>query len=153
MTCIEITARRDGFRRCGMAHSSKPTVHDIDAFSAEELEILRNEPQLIVREVDGEEKSKETISKPTVKVKPSDVPPMAIKPENTEELLAAIVEAFDGLDKERISPRRERRVWIRLRPSSDTMCPVKKLLPPSNSIPRVVTNGLRHHSGHYRPVR
>ncbi len=101
MTCIEITARRDGFRRCGMAHSSKPTVHDIDAFSAEELEILRNEPQLIVREVDGEEKSKETISKPTVKVKPSDVPPMAIKPENTEELLAAIVEAFDGLDKEK----------------------------------------------------
>ena len=45
-----ITALRDGFRRAGIAHSSAGTYHADDAFSEEQLEALRGEPQLIVVE-------------------------------------------------------------------------------------------------------
>ncbi|EKN5996299.1 HI1506-related protein [Yersinia enterocolitica] len=45
---IEITARRDGFRRCGVAHSAKTTVWPMDAFTPEQLEVLKADPMLIV---------------------------------------------------------------------------------------------------------
>lgn len=50
-TALRVTARVDGFRRCGRAWSaSGDTVHKSD-FSAEQLEILKNEPGLVVTEV------------------------------------------------------------------------------------------------------
>ena len=52
-----ITALRDGFRRAGIAHSSAGTYHADDAFSEEQLEALRGEPQLIV--VEGVEEPEE----------------------------------------------------------------------------------------------
>ncbi len=45
---IQITARTDGFRRCGMAHSAKTQTYSDDHFTAAELAILEREPQLIV---------------------------------------------------------------------------------------------------------
>jgi hypothetical protein len=45
-----IKALRDGFRRAGIAHSSAGTYHADDAFSEEQLEALKGEPQLIVIE-------------------------------------------------------------------------------------------------------
>ncbi|MCK1791170.1 HI1506-related protein [Pseudomonas violetae] len=57
-----IRAMRDGFRRAGIAHLSAGTYHADDAFSEEQLEALKGEPQLIVlegveepEEVDGDE--------------------------------------------------------------------------------------------------
>ncbi|MFX2607062.1 HI1506-related protein [Enterobacter mori] len=45
---IDITAKRDGFRRCGIAHSEKTTTYPLGRFTAKELEQLQNEPQLVV---------------------------------------------------------------------------------------------------------
>ena len=52
MERIRITARRDGFRRCGAAHRRDGTDHAPDAFTDEEWERLRAEPMLTVETVD-----------------------------------------------------------------------------------------------------
>ncbi|WP_160286833.1 HI1506-related protein [Pseudomonas knackmussii] len=53
---IRITARTDGFRRCGIAHSAKGKTYKDGFFSEEQLGALRAEPQLVVTEVvDGED--------------------------------------------------------------------------------------------------
>lgn len=49
---IQITARRDGFRRCGMAHSEKTQTYPDGHFTAEQLKELEGEPQLIVVRID-----------------------------------------------------------------------------------------------------
>lgn len=48
---IRIRSKRDGFRRCGKAHSSQWTEWPDDAWTAEELERLRAEPMLQVEVV------------------------------------------------------------------------------------------------------
>lgn len=45
---VQITARRDGFRRLGIAHSEKTTTWPDDRFTANELDVLKNDPNLIV---------------------------------------------------------------------------------------------------------
>ena len=45
---IIITAKKDGFRRCGIAHSKEPTEYPDDRFSAKELKVLQTEPMLVV---------------------------------------------------------------------------------------------------------
>lgn len=45
---IQITARRDGFRRLGIAHSAKTVTWPDDKFTDSELQILENDPNLIV---------------------------------------------------------------------------------------------------------
>ncbi|MBN3237672.1 hypothetical protein H5A46_10005 [Pectobacterium versatile] len=58
---IQITARNDGFRRCGMAHSAKTQTYPDDRFTAAQLAVLENEPQLIVVRVSGDkEKGNDT---------------------------------------------------------------------------------------------
>lgn len=45
---IEITARREGFRRCGMAHSATTQRYPMDYFTQEQLKELYADPNLIV---------------------------------------------------------------------------------------------------------
>lgn len=53
---IQITAKRDGFRRCGIAHSETTTTYGDDHFTQAQLLELKSEPNLIVIEVaDGVE--------------------------------------------------------------------------------------------------
>lgn len=54
---IQIVSKKDGFRRCGIPHPSSPTTYADDRFTKEELEILKNEPMLIVTKVDKKEKA------------------------------------------------------------------------------------------------
>lgn len=56
MTII-ITAKRDGFRRCGIAHSTHGTAYPDDFFTAVQLAQLKREPQLVV--VEGAELDQE----------------------------------------------------------------------------------------------
>ena len=49
---IEITARREGFRRCGVAHSATTKAWPADAFTPEQLAELKADPMLIVVERD-----------------------------------------------------------------------------------------------------
>lgn len=44
---IVIKAKHNGFRRCGIAHSSQPTKYADDFFTEEQLKALAKEPQLI----------------------------------------------------------------------------------------------------------
>ncbi len=45
---IRITAKRDGFRRCGVAHPARPTDHPDDRFTEEQLAVMQAEPGLVV---------------------------------------------------------------------------------------------------------
>jgi len=45
---IRITSKQDGFRRCGTAHPKEATEYADDRFTPGELEILSNEPMLVV---------------------------------------------------------------------------------------------------------
>ncbi len=47
---VIITAKKDGFRRCGMAHLARPVEHKDGAFTDEQLAILKAEPMLVVQE-------------------------------------------------------------------------------------------------------
>ncbi|MBE3574546.1 MAG: hypothetical protein IMW99_03690 [Firmicutes bacterium] len=55
---IRIVSKRDGFRRCGIEHPSRPVLYPNDRFSPEELARLKSEPMLVVDEVDEPEKGK-----------------------------------------------------------------------------------------------
>lgn len=48
---VLITARRDGFRRLGIAHSASTVTYPDDRFTKAEIVILKNDPNLIVTEV------------------------------------------------------------------------------------------------------
>lgn len=47
---IRIRSKKEGFRRCKIEHSTKPKLYPNDKFTKDELEILKNEPMLIVEE-------------------------------------------------------------------------------------------------------
>lgn len=57
-TVIRITAKQNGFRRCGVAHSTDATDYDVRRFSKEQLDILRGEAMLVVQDVEIEDESK-----------------------------------------------------------------------------------------------
>ncbi|MEN0626024.1 HI1506-related protein [Phytobacter ursingii] len=50
MTELTITAKRDGFRRCGVIHSDKPVVWPAGSFTEEQIALLKSEPLLVVHE-------------------------------------------------------------------------------------------------------
>ena len=47
---IIITSKKDGFRRCGIAHLATPTEYPDGAFTDEQIEALHNEPMLVVNQ-------------------------------------------------------------------------------------------------------
>lgn len=54
---IRIKSKKDGFRRCGIAHPKEAVQYPDDRFSEKELAILKAEPVLIV-EIVKEKKEK-----------------------------------------------------------------------------------------------
>lgn len=57
---IRIISKKDGFRRCGVAHPEKPTDYPDDRFTKKELERLKNESMLIVVELPDAEPEKKS---------------------------------------------------------------------------------------------
>ena len=49
---IEIKSKRDGFRRCGVAHTKEPVEHADDKFSEEEIAVLKADPMLTVMHIE-----------------------------------------------------------------------------------------------------
>lgn len=45
---IRISSKREGFRRCGVAHPKEPVEYPDDKFSKEEIAVLEAEPTLTV---------------------------------------------------------------------------------------------------------
>jgi hypothetical protein len=52
MNTIRITSKREGFRRAGIAHSTKPTDHPAKNFTKEQIAALKAESMLAVEELD-----------------------------------------------------------------------------------------------------
>lgn len=50
---IEIIAKKEGFRRCGIAHTGTKQYPD-GTFTKKQLDELKAEPLLVVREIPGE---------------------------------------------------------------------------------------------------
>jgi len=48
---IIITSKKEGFRRCGVAHPATPTEHPDGTFTPGQIKALHNEPMLMVLEV------------------------------------------------------------------------------------------------------
>ena len=55
---ITIISKKEGFRRCGIAHSTAPTTYPDDKFTKEELAALQDEPMLTVVFSEGEPSEK-----------------------------------------------------------------------------------------------
>ncbi len=56
---IRIRSKKEGFRRCGIAHSEKPVDYPDDKFTKKQLQELKAEPMLLVEELpDPPEKKK-----------------------------------------------------------------------------------------------
>lgn len=50
---LRITAKRDGFRRAGIAHRDTAVDHPIDRFTSKEIAALKGEKMLVVQELDA----------------------------------------------------------------------------------------------------
>lgn len=50
---LRITAKKDGFRRAGVAHSAGPVDHPLDRFNADQIKALKAEPMLVVEETEA----------------------------------------------------------------------------------------------------
>lgn len=48
---IRIRSKKDGFRRCGMAHPAGPVEYPNEKFTPAQLKILRAESMLLVEEI------------------------------------------------------------------------------------------------------
>ena len=55
---VTIISKKEGFRRCGIAHSTAPTSYADDTFSKKELAALQDEPMLTVVLSEGEQAEK-----------------------------------------------------------------------------------------------
>lgn len=51
---LRITAKRPGFRRCGVAHPDQPVDHAADDFTWEQIERLKADPMLVVQGIFGD---------------------------------------------------------------------------------------------------
>lgn len=68
---VRITARRAGFRRCGIAHPAQPVDHPAERFSTDELQRLQAEPLLEVELLDDSEQQVEASAAPAPAANPN----------------------------------------------------------------------------------
>jgi hypothetical protein len=83
---IIITAKKDGFRRCGLAHSARPVEHQDGVFTPEQLAELQAEPMLVV-EIVAEKPSDPVLPKvsaPEPAPEPEPAAASASKPKATQ---------------------------------------------------------------------
>lgn len=55
MKIVRIKSKKEGFRRAGIAHSTKPTDHPFERFCARQLKALADDPMLDVEIIDEPE--------------------------------------------------------------------------------------------------
>lgn len=95
---IVITAKRDGFRRAGIAHSSKPTRYADDFFSEEQLKAMLKEPQLTLAHVEDEfDQVQESFNEPSAQAASSET---SSSPQDTQSQTSETGSASvgDGVD-------------------------------------------------------
>lgn len=55
MKMLRITAKKAGFRRAGVEHSTEGTELPAENFTAKQIAALKDEPMLVVEEFEGKE--------------------------------------------------------------------------------------------------
>ncbi|MCY1390144.1 hypothetical protein D3C76_868310 [compost metagenome] len=104
---VIITAKRHGFRRCGIAHSAEGRYFPDDYFSAEQLKALKDERMLVVQEGvsllidDEQEQADDSITDPvpvatdqqTAEASPASPPTTAKPSRSTRQKPAESTEA------------------------------------------------------------
>jgi hypothetical protein len=87
-----ITSKQHGFRRCGVAHPAEPTEHPDGTFTPEQIEILHQEPMLVVLEAEGGKNSADPDSaKPPGKL-PATVAIAAARAADSSDVLDQMAE-------------------------------------------------------------
>lgn len=95
---IVITAKRDGFRRAGIAHSSKPTRYPDDFFSEEQLKAMLKEPQLTLAHVeDGFDQVQESFNESSAQAALSEASSSTQEPQPQTSKTGS-VSVDDGMD-------------------------------------------------------
>lgn len=61
---LRIISKRDGFRRCGNAHSEAPTFHDPSAFTQAQIDEMSADPMLVVDMVEVDEDGSAKVAPP-----------------------------------------------------------------------------------------
>lgn len=61
---LRIISKREGFRRCGVAHSENPVFHDLADFTETELKRLEADPMLVVDMVEVDETGTAKVAPP-----------------------------------------------------------------------------------------
>lgn len=74
---IRIASRSNGFRRCGIAHSSEPVDYPADRFSESQIEQMKAEPMLMVSVVNAPVEKPAAVNDDPPKRKPGRPPKTA----------------------------------------------------------------------------
>ncbi|MBP5056346.1 HI1506-related protein [Pseudomonas chlororaphis] len=104
-TVVTIISKRNGFRRCGVAHSDQPKDWPEDAFTDEQWDALFAEPQLILAvKEDGldlvSEQRYESTSTISSSLPEAPDTPQATQPQALEASAAPVGDALDGIWRE-----------------------------------------------------
>jgi len=98
--CIKIVSKKDGFRRCGVAHHGT-SIYPLSKFTKEQVEALKSEPNLVVEVVEvveeGVDAAADTAPPSQAAIQGMAAPPPK-RPSDPEVVIAAIVEALPCLD-------------------------------------------------------
>lgn len=88
---IQVTSKKEGFRRCGVSHPARPTDHPAGSFTEEQVEILKAEPMLTVVEIEEAPKlsANEAIAKAKTAASVGELDALA-QGEDRKSVLAAI---------------------------------------------------------------
>lgn len=79
---VIITAKREGFRRCGVAHPAHAVKHPDGRWTAAELAVLKAEPMLVVEVTPGPEAKGKAAAKPEAKPEAEPAAESAAEPED-----------------------------------------------------------------------
>lgn len=77
MNALRISAKQDGFRRCGIAHPAEAVDHPAGTFTEKEIRVLKADPMLVVQDAPGKpaEPKKPAAKKPAAKKDPPKADP------------------------------------------------------------------------------
>lgn len=97
---VLIASKKEGFRRCGVAHAKEPVEYADGRWSAEQLKALKAEPMLVVTEVDGEKGDDKPNAKETIAMVKAAATIEALDALAAGEERKSVLEAIEARRKE-----------------------------------------------------
>ncbi|CDL80191.1 HI1506-related protein [Xenorhabdus cabanillasii] len=97
---ILITAKIDGFRRCGIAHSDKTTTYPDDRFTAVQLAELQADPMLVVSVVSDTDTPAQADTQSCLDALTAEVSRLTHELDNMTQTLGSVTAERDTLQNE-----------------------------------------------------